>query len=41
LSHGGPLGWAVTLNLVFLVVIALLYWSWLASWWVYGQRRKP
>lgn len=40
LSHGGPLGWTITLYLVFLVVIALLYWSWLASWWVYGQRRQ-
>ncbi len=32
LSNGGPLGWGVTLNLGSLVVIGLLYWSWLASW---------
>jgi len=32
LSNRGPLGWTVTLNLVSLVVIGLLYWSWLASW---------
>ena len=38
LSNGGPLGWGVTLNLVSLVVIGLLYWSWLASWWVRRQR---
>jgi len=40
LSNGGPLGWGVTLNLVLLVVIGLLYWSWLASWWVRRQRHK-
>ncbi|MEE8390904.1 MAG: zf-HC2 domain-containing protein [Anaerolineae bacterium] len=33
LNNGGPLGWGVTLHLVALVVIGLLYWSWLASWW--------
>jgi len=32
-SNGGPLGWATTLNLGALVVIGLLYWSWLATWW--------
>jgi hypothetical protein len=40
LSNGGPLGWGVTLNLVVLVVIGLLYWSWLASWWVRRQRQR-
>jgi len=38
LSSGGPLGWGVTLTLVALAVIGLLYWSWLASWWVGRQR---
>jgi anti-sigma factor RsiW len=38
LGHGGPLGWGFTLNVVSLVVIGLLYWSWLASWWA---RRQP
>ena len=33
LNNGGPLGWGITLNLVALVVVGLLYWSWLASWW--------
>jgi len=32
-SNGGPLGWATTLNLGALVVIGLLYWGWLATWW--------
>ncbi len=40
LNNGGPLGWTVTLNLVSLVVIGLLYWSWLASWWARRQRRQ-
>lgn len=40
LSHGGPLGWGVTLNLISLVVIGLLYWSWLASWWSRCQHRQ-
>ncbi len=39
LSDGGPLGWGVTLNLGSLVVIGLLYWSWLASWWVRRRAR--
>ncbi|NIN63254.1 MAG: hypothetical protein GTO63_00765 [Anaerolineae bacterium] len=38
LGNGGPLGWSSTLYLVLLVLIGLLYWSWLASWWV---RRQP
>jgi hypothetical protein len=40
LSNGGPLGWGVTLNLVSLVIIGLLYWSWLASWWARHQHRQ-
>jgi hypothetical protein len=40
LSNGGPLGWGVTLNLGSLVVIGLLYWSWLASWWARRQHRQ-
>jgi hypothetical protein len=40
LSSGGPLGWTVTLYLVLLVVIGLLYWSWLASWWVRHQPHR-
>jgi len=40
LNAGGPLGWGVTLNRVLLVVIGLLYWSWLASWWARRQHRQ-
>lgn len=40
LGNGGPLGWPVTLNLALLVVIGLLYWSWLASWWARRQRHS-
>jgi hypothetical protein len=40
LGHGGPLGWGVTLSLAIPAVIGLLYWSWLASWWI-RQRRRP
>ncbi len=34
LRGGGPLGWAVTLNLGLTLILGLLYLSWLASWWV-------
>jgi hypothetical protein len=40
LSISEPLGWGITLNLVSLVVIGLLYWSWLASWWARRQHRQ-
>lgn len=39
-SHGGPLGWGILLNLAALAVIGLLYWSWLATWWVRRQRQE-
>jgi len=41
LVRGGPLGWTPTLYVVLLAVIGLLYWSWLASWWVRRRRRLP
>jgi len=40
LAQGGPLGWAATWNVGFLVVIGLAYWAWLASWWARGQHRQ-
>jgi anti-sigma factor RsiW len=40
LSIRAPLGWGITLNLASLVVIGLLYWSWLASWWARRQHRQ-
>jgi hypothetical protein len=39
-NNGGPLGWGVTLNLVAMVVIGLLYLSWLASWWARSQHKN-
>lgn len=36
----GPLGWSVVLSTALLVVIGLLYGSWLATWWI-RQRRQP
>jgi hypothetical protein len=40
LGNGGPLGWGVVLNVGALVVIGLLYWSWLASWWARWHRTR-
>jgi anti-sigma factor RsiW len=40
LSGGGPLGWGVTLNLALSALIAVLYASWLASWWVRGKQQR-
>jgi len=40
LDQGGPLGWGVTLSLALLAAIGLLYWSWLASWWVFRRHRQ-
>jgi predicted anti-sigma-YlaC factor YlaD len=34
------LTWTSVLNLIVLVVIGLLYWSWLASWWARQQPRN-
>jgi hypothetical protein len=39
-GNGGPLGWGLMLNLASVVMIGLLYWSWLASWWVRRQRKN-
>jgi hypothetical protein len=39
-GSGGPLGWGVALNLAALLTICLLYWSWLASWWVRDQGQQ-
>jgi hypothetical protein len=33
-------GWSFALETGLLVVIGLLYWSWLASWWVRQQHRQ-
>lgn len=34
----GPLGWTIALSIVLFLSMALLYWSWLASWWVRHSR---
>jgi predicted anti-sigma-YlaC factor YlaD len=34
------LSWSTALNLIVLLVIGLLYWSWLASWWARRQHRN-
>ena len=39
LRDGGPLGWLALLNLALLVLIGLMYWSWLASWWARRQHQ--
>ncbi|MCP4540966.1 MAG: hypothetical protein GY832_27845 [Chloroflexi bacterium] len=40
LSNGGPLGWGLMLNLASIVVIGLLYLSWMASWWARQQHNS-
>ncbi len=37
---GGPLGWGLILSYGLLVVIGLLYWSWLASWWIHRKHQQ-
>jgi hypothetical protein len=34
LLSGGPLGWGVTMYLALVLILGLLYASWIASWWV-------
>jgi predicted anti-sigma-YlaC factor YlaD len=34
------LSWSTVLNLIVLIVIGLLYWSWLASWWARRQHNN-
>lgn len=29
-----PIGWSILLNVVITGLIGLMYWSWLASWWI-------
>ena len=33
------LGWELALNLALLMIIGILYWSWLASWWARRRRQ--
>jgi len=41
LRTGGPLGWGTTLAVALLILIGVLYWSWLASWWVRRRHLTP
>ena len=34
LLNGGPFGWGATSYIAFLLILGLLYISWIASWWV-------
>lgn len=40
LRGGGPLGWGVMLDLALSALIAMLYASWLAAWWVRAERQR-
>ena len=40
LGDGWLSSWSFVLQTVLLVVIGLLYWSWLASWWVCREHRQ-
>lgn len=37
LGNGGPFGWGFALSIAIPIVIGVLYWSWLASWWIRHQ----
>ena len=37
---GAALAWLPVLNVLLLVVIGMLYWSWLASWWVRRRHQQ-
>ena len=39
-QSGAALAWLPVLNLLLLVVIGMLYWSWLASWWVRRRHQQ-
>ena len=41
LRSGGPLGWGPTLVVALLILIGVLYWSWLASWWARRRHLSP
>ena len=40
LGAGGPLGWGVMLNLAATLLVGLMYWSWMASWWARRHHRQ-
>ena len=40
LGQGGPWGWDFALRLALPMLIGLMYWSWLASWWARRRHRS-
>jgi hypothetical protein len=40
IQAGGALAWLPVLYLSLLVVIGLLYWSWLATWWARRRHQQ-
>lgn len=40
IQAGGALAWLPAVYLFFLVVIGLLYWSWLATWWARRRHQQ-
>ena len=40
LGVGGPLGWGPMLYLALLLILGLLYCSWMASWWVRHRQKQ-
>ena len=41
LRSGGPLGWGPIVTVALLILIGVLYWSWLASWWARRRHLSP
>jgi anti-sigma factor RsiW len=41
LRSGGPSGWGPMLTVALLILIGVLYWSWLASWWARRRHLGP
>jgi hypothetical protein len=40
LGNGGPLGWGPMLYIALMLILGLLYCSWMASWWVRQQGHR-
>lgn len=40
LGNGGPLGWGPMFYLALMLILGLLYFSWMASWWVHHRQKQ-
>jgi anti-sigma factor RsiW len=40
IGSGGPLDWIPLAQWALMIVVGLLYWSWLASWWARREHRR-